>query len=358
MAPSPEISILALLPPDVAARLDGEPELQEYVGSAVTDFAEAGATTGPAGWDVEELVKTLSPFLVEVGMSEEDVATVCSEFVEKCREALGGAGSGGAATRSSNGHAVVIAEPPPLAPPPAAADKMPPPFTSVSGSASRICGEASMPVQETAAPTSKKKARGTAPRAESGSGVSGDAATVANPSAAAGREKPTIVGLTQQSRFHAESITTDNKDNLLESLAKHLESLLGADGERREAEREDAEQSGDREKAAGKELVEAEKEEEERRSELARVEAGGDADKATDEAKAYNLISSVWERLREVSSRVLVQSHNGHFLNLIAVEIIFSKDKQLRYYEGNYDEFMNQREEELAKKVKQQENLD
>ncbi|KXS10051.1 hypothetical protein M427DRAFT_62992 [Gonapodya prolifera JEL478] len=563
MAPSLQISIVALLPADVAARLDGESELREYVDSAATHFAEAGATAGPAGWDVEELVETLSPFLVEAGMSEENVVTVCSEFVEKCREALGGAGSDGAATPSSNGHAVVIAQPPPLVPLPAAADKIQPPSTSVPGSASRIGGEAPMPAQETAAPTSKKKARGTASangkkgknvesaKAESGTaGASSDAAAVANLSAAAAREKPTIVALTQQSRFHAESITTDNKDvdlpgvtitvgddeilsdarlrltsgvhygligrngvgkstllrvigngnlvgwpsnisvlyveqELVGSSGKTpLESLLDADGERLEAEREVAElesamdedhntdrkppgnrkapaisialrrvllrranritenarliatkRSGDRGKAARRELVEAEKEEEERRSELARVEAGGDVDKAADEAKAHDLTFSLWERLRELnadlakaraleilyglgfmaqgkmdkptselsggwrmrlalaralfiksdvllldeptnhldlpttlwlldyirsldSTTVVLVSHDRHFLNSIAAEMILFKDKQLRYYEGNYDEFMNQREEELAKKVKQQENLD
>ncbi|KAJ3335711.1 hypothetical protein HDU93_004616, partial [Gonapodya sp. JEL0774] len=74
-----------------------------------------------------------------------------------------------------------------------------------------------------------------------------------------------------------------------------------------------------------------------------------------------DLPATLWllDYLRNLASTtVVLVSHDRHFLNSVADEMILFKDKTLRYYEGNYDEFIKQREEELAKKVKQQENLD
>jgi ATP-binding cassette subfamily F protein 3 len=55
---------------------------------------------------------------------------------------------------------------------------------------------------------------------------------------------------------------------------------------------------------------------------------------------------------------LLIVSHDRNLLNEIAEQMILIKDKTLKYYQGNYDDFVQQRAEELAKKTKQKEGLE
>ncbi|KXS17156.1 P-loop containing nucleoside triphosphate hydrolase protein [Gonapodya prolifera JEL478] len=74
-----------------------------------------------------------------------------------------------------------------------------------------------------------------------------------------------------------------------------------------------------------------------------------------------DLPTSLWllAHLQSLTDTTLVVvSHDRYFLNEVAEDMILYKDKTLRYYTGNYDTFVETREQDLAKKIKQQENLD
>ncbi|KAI9026110.1 hypothetical protein DFJ74DRAFT_755563 [Hyaloraphidium curvatum] len=75
-----------------------------------------------------------------------------------------------------------------------------------------------------------------------------------------------------------------------------------------------------------------------------------------------DLGATLWLQQYLVSRRgqqtVVVVSHDRYLLNAVAQHIILLKDKTLKYYIGNYDDFVRVREETLTKKLKQQELLD
>lgn len=75
-----------------------------------------------------------------------------------------------------------------------------------------------------------------------------------------------------------------------------------------------------------------------------------------------DLGAMLWLQQYLVSRRglqtVVVVSHDRALLNAVAEHIILIKDKQLKYYIGNFDEFQRIREETLTRKLKQQDLLD
>ncbi|KAJ1545317.1 hypothetical protein HK405_008008, partial [Cladochytrium tenue] len=62
--------------------------------------------------------------------------------------------------------------------------------------------------------------------------------------------------------------------------------------------------------------------------------------------------------LKDLSATLLIVSHDRSFLNAVTTETIIMKDRSLRYFVGNYDEYLKNKEDRQKRDEKRQEALD
>ncbi|KAJ3329787.1 hypothetical protein HDU93_000783, partial [Gonapodya sp. JEL0774] len=194
-------SFLEALPPHILSALNDQQELLEYSQSAILNFVENESSLLSSKWDTQELVETLAPFLQEVGMEKEDVIRLCGDFTDRCSRELGDSDGSKSTSASDDTGAGTVRN---------GDSRKQGEDAAVVGSAAQAREAFDQSKDKATIPSTTRASaatqRQTAKEKEKDKDSKKDTREES-------RAKPVITAISQQSRFHAESITTENKDN-------------------------------------------------------------------------------------------------------------------------------------------------